>query len=143
MTIECTQRAFHMLRFVGGIWISPTGEHGPVNSGRAIRRCLLAGAIDGRSDGCFGFHASSAQTPPAASTGHESACTDRTSTYGAGPADGGGAVVFDCRPELLAFLWMSLVSTCRQSGLRYRLQGLMSPLPNVSSHSGGGGGRFA
>ena len=75
----------------GAAALSPTGEHSPVNSGRAIRRCLLAGAVDGRSDGCFGYHASSAQTSPAASTGHEYACTDRASTYGAGPADGGGS----------------------------------------------------
>ena len=57
------------------------------------------------------------------------------------PAGVGGCLIVVrhcCR-----FLWMSLVSTCRQSGLRYRLQRLMSPLPNVSSHSGGGGGRFA
>ena len=71
----------------GAAALSPTGEHGPV-SGRAIRRCLLAGAIDGRSDGCF---VSSTQTPPPASMGHESACTDRALTYRAGPADGGGS----------------------------------------------------
>ena len=75
----------------GAAALSPTSEHGPVNSGRPIRCCLLAGAIDGRSDGCFGCHASSAQTSPAASTGHGSTCTDRASTYGAGPADGGGS----------------------------------------------------
>ena len=47
---------------------SPTGEHDPVDSGRAIRRCLFAGAIDGTPDGCFGCHASSAWTSPTAGT---------------------------------------------------------------------------
>ena len=42
------------------------------------------------------------------------------------------------------FLWMSLVSICWQSSIRYRRQKLMLSLPNRSSHSGGGGGgRFA
>ena len=65
------------------------GEHDPVDSGRAIRRCLFAGVIDGTPDGYFGCHASSAWTSPPAGTDHGYACPNCASTYGTGPMYGG------------------------------------------------------
>ena len=76
-------------KIFGAAACSPTGEHDPVDSGRAIRRCLFAGAIDGTPDGCFASHASSTCTSPTAGTDHGYACTNCASTYGTGPMDGG------------------------------------------------------
>ena len=73
----------------GAAACSPTGEHDPVDSGRAIRRCLFAGVIDGTSDGYFGCHASSVWTSPPADSDHGYACPNCASTYGTGPMYGG------------------------------------------------------
>ena len=135
---RCTAACCISWEIFGAAACSPTGEHDPVGSGRAIRRCLFADAIDGTPDECFGCHTSSAWTSPTANARMmDTLAQTAPRLTEQDPWMAARAVVFDCCPALLPVSLDVSGIDMPQSGLQYRLQRLMLSVPHMSSHSRG------